>query len=184
MKKFTVVFLTLFAFLAITWLPTQVEAKVYRGCYHKKNGKLRIVKKNQKCRKSEKRISWYKDSSNYMGEYCSEIIEGGDVILTKMAVSHIGNGHYILTATSFKNGALHNVFHGSGEIVDNKIHMVLKHSGNSSVAMWSGICHGTTDSLSFNSNTTYECIGHDYNYTDLSLDTQYTTGYAISVACP
>ncbi len=117
---------------------------------------------------------------NYLGEFCYEM--GATSLI--LYVSDMGDSHYIISAKHFVNGTLNNIFNGTGEIENNIIHMTLSHSGKNSGAMWSGICNVITDSVSFNSNLTLECIGHDYNYTALTLDTQYFTETANSVVCP
>jgi hypothetical protein len=123
----------------------------------------------------------------YLGEFCSEAVAGPDILLTKLNVYETAGGNnYILSGKQFKNGVLHNVFSGSGVLNGSNIHMVLSHSGKDSVAIWTGICTGATDTASFSSTTTttVECISHDYNYADLTLDTQYSTGSSTAVVCP
>jgi len=123
----------------------------------------------------------------YLGEFCSQTVAGPVILLTKLNVYETAGGdNYILSGKQFKNGVLHNVFSGTGVLNGSNIHMVLNHSGKDSVAIWTGICTGVTDNASFISttSTTFECISHDYNYADLTLDTQYTTGSSPSVVCP
>lgn len=130
---------------------------------------------------------------DYLGEFCWEIPDGigGREMLAKLAVSDIGDNHYILTGKSYKYTGgigvppeLENVINGSGEVIDGTIRFIFHNSGMDNVAMWSGICHGTINNLSFNSPITTECIAHDYNYINSTIDTQYSTNTSTPVTCP
>ncbi len=58
MRNLIVSIVIILAVLFVTGIQSQGEEDVIHGCYKKKNGQLRIVKKNKKCRKSETPISW------------------------------------------------------------------------------------------------------------------------------
>lgn len=186
MRKLYLAGMIVFILLLVTALGSIVQADEILGCYLKGHGQLRIVSSHNKCLTSENPItlSQSSDQSTYLGDFCSQITDGANVILNRLAVSFVGNGRYNISGATFKNGTVQNVLNGTAEEVDNKIHMNITSAGKDSEAMWNSTCYSVTDGPSFNSNTTYECIGHDYNYADLSLDTQYTTGYSTPVPCP
>jgi hypothetical protein len=126
MKELTVVFFTLFAFLAIIWLPSRGEADVIYGCYHKKSRKLRTIKNNQKCGKSERPITLI-EAGSMKDMFCVTESINGVVLASDMTA--VGNGHYLLngTHTNYSTTGIGSVS-GNASEAENSIIMTLRES--------------------------------------------------------
>ncbi len=123
-------------------------------------------------------------ASTYLGEVCWASTQGNDSIVTRLGFSYLGDGHFVLAGKMTKNGTvLHNTLNGNGEIHGNNFHTTLTHSGKSGIAMWTGIIRMVLDISTFNG--TAESIGHDYNYSDSTLDTQFNNAIPVTlIQCP
>jgi hypothetical protein len=117
----------------------------------------------------------------FLGEFCA----GNQWGYGRAAVTEIGYGHYLLNGVIYSSeGELQNVQVGSAYLVDGKIRGVMTSAGNNANSVWNGVCSIIFDGDNFSTNSTFECIGHDYNKSDLSTDHSYSTGTSTPMACP
>jgi hypothetical protein len=118
-------------------------------------------------------------SVEYVGEFCW-ILDNGFIV--NLGASYVGGGHYLVNGRILADGTLHDVVSGNAEIEGNAILITVVSSGRDNQAMWTSTAHIQLDTSTFNG--TYESIGHDRNYNDLSIDTEYEIGSLTLVQCP
>lgn len=125
-------------------------------------------------------VSAKADASDYLGEFCWTMPDG---LILKLGASHIGGGHYLVNGRTLGGGRmLLDVVSGNAEIEGNTIFVTLVSSGRDNEGMWTSTAYVQLDSSTFNG--TYEGIGHDRNYQDSSIDTEYETGSLTFIQCP
>jgi hypothetical protein len=103
--------------------------------------------------------------------------------ILKLRVLNIGRGHYLLSGKLTFDGEL-NIVHGNAEVVGSNVLMTIVFSGKDNEAMWAETCHVILEEPIFKGNGTIECISHDRNYADLSIDQEFDIGTLTSTPCP
>ncbi len=120
-------------------------------------------------------------AADYLGDFCWSAGPDGGIL--KVGVTSVGGGHHIVNGKILDpGGGRPDIVSGSAEIDGTNILVTLVDSGNDETAMWTNTISITIDLSTMNGK--YEYIGHDRNYTDLSIDTDYDTGSLTFTQCP
>lgn len=112
------------------------------------------------------------------GVVCFEVRDAGGTTLGayKLSVSREkGNYYHVNFEVISEDGNLLNLGFGTARVVDDKVYMTVVNSGKNDVAMYTGTSHMVLDRATLNGVA--ESIGHDRNYHDLSIDTEYEIVY-------
>ncbi len=95
-------------------------------------------------------------------------------LVMQARITPTGGGFSTLNILIVKNGSIHNIGSGTAYVRGKSVYMTVDHAGKDSVAMWTGQEYAVLDKKTLIGES--ESIGHDYNYDDSSLDTQYGSG--------
>ena len=112
------------------------------------------------------------------GVVCFEVRDaGGNPLGTyKIVVSGKKGKYYQLNfEMAYEDGTLFNLGFGNARVTADKVYMTIINAGKSDTAMYTGTSHIVLDKATLNGVA--ESIGHDRNYHDLSLDTEYEIAY-------
>jgi len=66
-------------------------------------------------------------AGNYLGEFCWQDEEGG---IAKLAVTDMGNGHFLLNGILTEDEGEIGVMHGNAEIVGDKVYITITAAGS------------------------------------------------------
>jgi hypothetical protein len=100
----------------------------------------------------------------------------------KLRVASVGGGNYILNGTVIVDDSIHDIVNGNSVVSGNNVLMALKGSWNDSESMWTTTTNIVLDKTTLNG--TFEWISQDFNYSDLSINTQHKTGSLTHILCP
>lgn len=112
------------------------------------------------------------------GVVCFEVRDAGGTALgtQKLFVSGIkGKYYHVYFEVTSEDGNLINLGFGTARVVNDKVYMTMVNSGKNDVSMYTGTSHIVLDRVTLNGVA--ESIGHDRNYLDLSIDTEYEISY-------
>lgn len=92
----------------------------------------------------------------------------------KARIIPAGGGFYTVHSIIVMNGSIHNVGTGTAYVQGNSVHLVGSDAGKGPDAMWTSQGYTVLNKTTLVGTT--EGIGHDKNYGDGSLDTEYSGG--------
>lgn len=98
-------------------------------------------------------------------------IESGMFIKARIAPQ--SSGFFTLSFIVVSKGAIHNVGTGTAYLRGDLVYLMLGDVGNDSNAMWTSQSYKVINRYTLTGQE--ESIGHDKNYADSSLDTEYTS---------
>jgi len=129
-------------------------------------------------------ISSKADASDYIGDFCWDVVGEGGASIVKLGVSDLGGQHYLLTGKMINKSdkTLQNILNGNVEFIGTKYYGTIVGSGKDNTSMWTGTTFITLNDSDLNG--TAEGIGHDHSYKDLSTDTEYNSSLMTSIPCP
>ena len=102
-------------------------------------------------------------------------------VIMKLRSFPIGGSNYLLSGKLTVDNKTHNIVNGNAVVGTNVVGTV-NASGKDTGAMWSSTCYMVLSGITLNGKL--ECIGHDYNRADLSIDTQFSTASVTKITCP
>ena len=109
----------------------------------------------------------------------------GDVppgtVIVKLRSFPIGGSNYLLSGKLTVDNKTHNIVNGNA-VVGTNVVGALNAAGKGTGAMWTSTCYMVLSGTTLNGKV--ECIGHDYNRADLSIDTEFSTGSITKITCP
>ena len=109
----------------------------------------------------------------------------GDVppgtVIMKLRSFPIGGSNYLLSGKITVDNKTHNIVNGNA-VVGTNVLMTINAAGKDAEAMWRSTCYIVLSGTTLNGKV--ECIGHDYNRADLSIDTQFSTASVTKITCP
>ena len=184
-----------FSLVTVLWtLPCQAQ-DVLQGCAKAKKGQLRIVSDPSECKKSEYPVTLYGSApQNPLPAFIGDLCWGGvPDDYTKLKVSHLGGGHYILSGTSVVNGTTHGILHGIAQIDGLNINITLVKSEKDSggLGMDAATIHAVLSTSTLSGP--YEDIRHIRRYADVPLvmgdisiatDIVHDSGNLTLMSCP
>jgi hypothetical protein len=100
----------------------------------------------------------------------------------KLRITSAGGGNYILSGTVIVDDKLHDIVNGSSVLSGNNVLIAVKGSWNDSESMWTATTNIVLDKTTLNG--TYDWLSQDFNYSDLSINTQHKTGSLTHILCP
>lgn len=118
-------------------------------------------------------------AADYLGDVCWQLDDGA--VTLKLGFSSIGGGHLLVNGRMSGNG-ITGIVSGNAEVEGDNLLLTVVHSGRDKESMWTSTSNITINLSTLNG--TYESIGHDRNYKDLSVDTEYETGSLTFIRCP
>lgn len=125
------------------------------------------------------------EASSYLGVVCWNASVGGQIGGNlKLAVTDMGDGHYIVNGTSTNTStSAVEVVHGNAEVVSNKIILTLNSSHTDQYATSISTSNISLDIPSLNG--VFNSISQDYNYSQGAFEPlNYTTGVVTLIPCP
>jgi len=118
-------------------------------------------------------------AGNYLGEFCWQDSEGG---ITKLAVTDMGNGHYLLNGILTEDEGEIGVMHGNAEIVGDKVYMTITAAGSAEDETWSWTGSFILELATLNGKREGVSIGYDRASGEIDLD--YNSGTLTFIPCP
>ncbi|AMM41092.1 secreted protein [Candidatus Desulfofervidus auxilii] len=118
-------------------------------------------------------------AGNYLGEFCWQDEEGG---ITKLAVTDMGNGHFLLNGIWTGDEGEIGVVHGNAEIVGDKVYITITNvsSGEYGICSWMGLCILELATL----NGNHEGLSIYYDRASGEIDLDYNSGTLTFIPCP
>jgi len=109
--------------------------------------------------------------------------DGGGSGVLRLRSMPMGSGNYLISGKMVVGGKIVEVINGNAITSMSDVKLTLNSAGrNTGEAMWTStyyvVLSGTT------LNGTFEYIGHDRSYVDLSVDTEYGKGTLTKITCP
>ncbi len=181
MKKLNIVLITVFTFLIVAGLSSRGDANKIYGCYQNENGRLRLLNDYDECLKSEEPIP-LTGVLNETEEHCFEVkIEGGALLgIVKLGLSHIGDGHYIVSGKAYYDSL--QVIQGNAETHGGNILLTANHISKGDTGLSIGISRVLIDRNTFSG--TSEFVTHNLNYSDMSISRDYGNASLSNILCP
>ncbi len=113
---------------------------------------------------SEARAAWPTGSAIRCWSY-------GTGAYIKAKITSQGSGFFSVSSILIEDGKLNNVGGGTAYVKGDSVYWTINNAGNDQVAMWTSQSYLIINRLTLIGQI--ESIGHDKNYADGSLDTQY-----------
>lgn len=112
------------------------------------------------------------EASDYLGDFCWEVVDDDDTTVLRLGFLQMGNGHFIVSGKFIEVGETPHVLHGSAEIDGSFVYISLMGSEQDYPEfMATGMKHLIIDLST--GNGTYETINHEYNYSNGSISHEY-----------
>jgi hypothetical protein len=93
----------------------------------------------------------------------------------------MGSGFYTMNDVIVANGSIHNIGSGTAYVRGNSVYITTSDAGKDSSAMWAGLTYTVLDRNTLIGK--HEGVGHDINYADSTIDTEYSSGTLTPVSC-
>lgn len=97
-------------------------------------------------------------AGNYLGEFCW-LCEDGSIM--RIAITHMGNGHYLLNGKMTEPEGVIQAIHGNAEIVGDKVYITTNSTRSTAEETDASMCHMVLDLATLNGNMESLQICHD-----------------------